>query len=139
MKVGIPIWNNTVSSVFDFARRMVVIELVDGRETARREVALESEDIARRAAELQRAEIDVLICGAASKALVNMIRSYGIEVIPFITGSVNNVLDAYLEGQLNQQQFMMPGCWQGARKRQRKRCRNRTGRKGKGRGRNFNI
>lgn len=139
MKIAIPIWNGKVSSVFDFARRMVVIELDDGRETARREIVLESEDITRRTAELQRAEIDVLICGAVSRPLANIIRSCGMEVIPFVTGSVDQILDAYLKGQLNQQQFMMPGCWQGARKRQRRRCRKRTGRKGKGRGQNFNI
>jgi len=138
MKIGIPIWNGNVSSVFDFARSLMVIELDDGREAARREVGLEYEDINRRTAELQRVGIDVLICGAVSKPLANTIRARGIEVIPFVTGSINQILDAYLKGQLDRQRFAMPGCWQGARQRNRKRRRRRTG-KGKGRRRKFDM
>lgn len=139
MKTGIPIWNNNVSSVFDFARRLVVVELAEGQETARSEVALESEDVTRRTAELQRAGIDVLICGAISRPLANMIRACEIEVIPFVSGSLEQVLDAFMKGQLDRQQFEMPGCWRGARKRSRRRRGKRTGGRGKGRRQNFNM
>ena len=54
--------------------------------------------------------------GGISWSLASMLRASNIELIPFVTGSVDEVLNAYFNNQLTKPQFLQPGCEQGARK-----------------------
>lgn len=131
MKIAIPIWNGFVSSVFDFAHKLLLVDIENAKVVNRSEVALESQSLPQRTGNLKNLGVDVLICGAISQALANMVTASGIQVLPYVTGDVDNVLQAYLTGQLVQPQFTMPGCWPGARKgfgRRRRGCRWRGGR-----------
>ncbi|MFC1676175.1 NifB/NifX family molybdenum-iron cluster-binding protein [Planctomycetota bacterium] len=134
MKIAIPIYNDSVSNVFDFATRLLLVEIENGKEANRSEVALESQLLPQRTDKLKNLEVDVLVCGAISRVLANMVATSGIQVLPYVTGSIDDVLQAYLAGQLVKPEFVMPGCWPGARKgfgrRQRGRCghRRRRGR-----------
>jgi predicted Fe-Mo cluster-binding NifX family protein len=126
MKIAIPIWNGFVSSVFDFAHRLLLVDIENGREVNRCEVDLKAESLPQRAGSLKNLGVDVLVCGAISRSLADMVAASGIQVLPFVTGRVSEVLQAYTTGQLVQPQFAMPGFWPGARKgfrgwRQRKR------------------
>jgi len=128
MKIAIPVWNGFVSSVFDFAHRLLLVDIENGREVNRSEVDLKAESLPQRAGSLKNLGVDVLICGAISRALADMIAASGVQVLPFVTGRVADVLQAYITGQLVQPQFAMPGFWPGARKgfrgwRQRQRWR----------------
>ena len=128
MKIAIPVWNGFVSSVFDFAHRLLLVDIENGREVNRSEVDLKAESLPQRAGSLKNLGVDVLICGAISRALADMIAASGVQVLPFVTGRVAEVLQAYITGQLVQPQFAMPGFWPGARKgfrgwRQRQRWR----------------
>jgi predicted Fe-Mo cluster-binding NifX family protein len=69
--------------------------------------------------------VDALICGAISWPLELALTSAGIEVIAQTCGDVDEVLEAFLAGQLEQEKFLMPGCC-GRRRRFRK------GRRGRG-------
>jgi predicted Fe-Mo cluster-binding NifX family protein len=132
MKIAIPIYNDSVSSVFDFAHRLSLVEIENGKEVNRSEVALESQLLPQRVGQLKSLGVDALVCGAISRVLANMITASGIQLLPYVTGRVDDVLQAYLNGQLVQPQFTMPGCWPGARKgfdRGRQRCRWRGGRR----------
>jgi predicted Fe-Mo cluster-binding NifX family protein len=132
MKIAIPVYNDSVSNVFDFAHRLLLMDIENVKVFNRSEVALESQSLPQRAGNLKNLGVDVLICGAISQALVNMVTASGIQVLPYVTGRVNDVLEAYLTGQLAKPQFSMPGCWPGARKgfgRGRRRCRWRGGRR----------
>lgn len=135
MKIAIPVWNNFVSSAFDFAHRLLLVDIENDSEVSRSEISLVPEPIPQRAAKLKILGIDVLICGAISRSLASQIAASGIEVLPYVVGPVDEILKAYVAGQLAQPQFAMPGCWQGARKdfaRGRRRCR-RQARHGKAR------
>jgi len=116
MKVAIPVYGDYVSNVFDFAHRLLLVDIENGRETQRREVELESRLLPQRAAQLKALGVDVLVCGAVSRLLASMVTQSGIEVLPFVTGRVDNVLGAYMTGQLVRPEFSMPGCWPGARR-----------------------
>ena len=116
MKIAIPIYNDSVSNVFDFAHRLLLVEIENGKETNRSEIALESRVLLQRVEQLKSFEVEVLVCGAISRVLTNMVTTSGIQVLPYVTGQVDDVLQAYLTGQLVQPQFTMPGCWPGARK-----------------------
>ena len=116
MKIAIPVWDDYVSSAFDFAHLLLLVDIEDGSEISRSEVPLKVESIPARAAKLKSLGVDVLVCGAISRALANMVAVSGIQVLPYVTGRVDDVLRAYLAGQLVQPQFALPGYWPGARK-----------------------
>ena len=116
MKIAIPVWNNTISNVFDFAGMLLLVEIENGREVDRSEAALQVQSLPERAGSLKKLGVEVLLCGAISRALASMVTASGIEVLPYVTGPVDDVLQAYLTGQLIQPRFIMPGCWPGARK-----------------------
>ena len=116
MKIAIPIWNDCVSSVFDFSGKLLLVEMENGKEISRSEALLESQSLSHRVGKLKSLEIDVLVCGAISRALANMVTVSRIQVLPYVTGSIDDVLQAYLTGQLVKPEFSMPGCWPGARK-----------------------
>jgi len=132
MKVAIPIYNDSVSNVFDFAHRLLLVDIENGKEANWSEVALESQLLWQRAGQLKSLGADVLVCGAISRVLANMVATSGIQVLPYVTGRVDDVLQAYLTGQLVKPEFTMPGCWPGARKgfgRRRRGCRWQGGRR----------
>jgi predicted Fe-Mo cluster-binding NifX family protein len=124
MNVAIPTLEDRVSPVFDVARAVVLVELDGDQELRRQTVPLHSQDVARRVAELSQHGVHVLICGAISRPLEATLGAAGIRVIPQTCGPVEDVLRAFVAGQLNDRAFVMPGCcgrrrrgWRGARQR----------------------
>ncbi len=129
MKIAIPVYGDSISNVFDFAHKLLIVEIEKGKEINRFEIALDNRSLPQRADKLKTLGVEVLVCGAVSKVLAGMVATSGIEVLPYVTGKVDTVLKAYMAGQLIQPEFSMPGCWFGARKGGRGRgCRWRGGR-----------
>ncbi len=123
MKVALPVWQGQVSSVFDFAHKLLVIELKNGGETDRQEIVLVEQSGPERAAMLKQLGVGVLICGAISRPLAEMINGSEIQVLPFVKGSAEQIINAYKARQLSQPQYIMPGFWPGARRSfRRRRC-----------------
>jgi predicted Fe-Mo cluster-binding NifX family protein len=110
MRIAIPIWENKVSPVMDTASRLMIIETDGQKEIARFETYLEEQDISRRCHRIQSLEIDVLICGAICRSLSGMLLASDIRIISEISGLVEDVLKAYLQGTLADSKFFMPGC-----------------------------
>lgn len=125
MKVAIPQWNGRVSPVFDVAGSLLLVEVADGQELRRNEGSLTATDPLRRAKQVAQFGAEVLICGAISLPLEAALASAGVQVLPFTCGRVEEVLAAFMNGQLTDGAFLMPGCcgW-----RRRFRRRNRRGR-----------
>jgi len=128
MIVAIPVWSDQVSTVFDFARHILLVELNAGNEIGRSEHPLQEGPPIFRAKKLSRFGVEVLICGAISRPLARIVASHGIEIIPFVSGTVNDVLNAYLSGRLADSHFCLPGCQPDARKNWRKKHRFSGGR-----------
>ncbi|MFW6132447.1 MAG: NifB/NifX family molybdenum-iron cluster-binding protein [Planctomycetota bacterium] len=110
MKVAIPHWQGRVSPVFDVAANVRLVEVDNGIEVSRREMAFEAETPSRRAARLAEAGADVLVCGAISRPLETAVTGAGIEVIPQTCGDAEGVLAAFIDGRLQRGAFLMPGC-----------------------------
>ena len=131
MKIAIAIWNDCVSNVFDFADCILLVEIDGDKEISRSQISFESKSFPQRVSQLKSLKVDLLICGAISRVLAEMVTAAEIEVLAYVTGDIDDVLEAYRSGQLGQPQFAMPGCWPGARKglrrsgQTRQRCRRR--------------
>jgi len=116
MKVAIPQWQGRVSPVFDVAGSVLLVD-VAGRQVLRREErALTASEPLKRAEQVRQLGADVLVCGAISLPLEASLSYAGVQVIAFTCGTVEEVLAAFMNGQLNGKAFLMPGC-RGRRRR----------------------
>jgi len=109
MRIAIPVSFGRVSTAFDFARHLLVIEYEGGKEVRRSEIILEEEVPLNRARRLEAAGVGVLICGAISRPTAGRLASSGIDIIAFVSGSIEEVLAAYFTGELESARFLMPG------------------------------
>jgi len=109
-RVAIPHWQGRVSPVFDVAGNVLLVDVADGTEQARQNVAVDGEQPRAREHLLSEHGATVLICGAISWPLEMALSAAGIEVIPQTCGDIDQVLTAFIDGRLNQDAFLMPGC-----------------------------
>jgi len=109
MKVAIPVSSGRVSNAFDFARRLLVVDYEADHEVARVEVALQEDPPIGRAHRLGALGVRLLICGAISRPLAAYLVRAGIDVMPFVSGPIPEVLDGFRRGDLDSARFLMPG------------------------------
>ena len=110
MKIAMTIWNDRIAPVFDVARDIRLVEVLEGRTIDQTEDILTGELPVQKALRLVELEVDTLICGAISRPVRAMIAGYGIQVIPFVAGNPEAVVQAWIKGVLTEEVFMMPGC-----------------------------
>ena len=110
MKIAIPTWNGRVSPVFDAASRLLVVEAGDEGEHSRFETDISEHFLPSKVMRLTGLGVDTLICGAISRPLAYMMTTAGIRLIPWISGQVEEVLQAFLSETLFDLRFTMPGC-----------------------------
>ncbi len=117
MKIAAAVWNGRISPVFDVAGRVLVLEVEGGQRRGHQEEPL-PESPASKTERLAELHVDTLVCGAISRPLAGMLAMRGIRVIAFIAGDADEVIRAYLGGELQGPMFAMPGCC-GRRRRSR--------------------
>ncbi|HUS46722.1 MAG TPA: NifB/NifX family molybdenum-iron cluster-binding protein [Phycisphaerae bacterium] len=110
VRVAIPVWSDRVSPVFDTAGQLMVLEVDGGRELSRSHAALGQVGPDLRPRRLSELGVDVLVCGAISQPLEAMVAAQGVQVVPQVCGPVEQVVEAFLVGQLGRPEFLMPGC-----------------------------
>lgn len=139
-KLGVSIWEGRIAPVFDCSRRLR-IAFVRGKEIAgNHEMELEEFNPVRRAAYLAGLGIEVLLCGAVSRPLADLISGHNIQIHAFLSGEAEEVLRACIENRLPAPEYIMPGCrgrtgWCSGPGGKRGRHRGRGGGRGGGGGR----
>jgi len=123
--IAIANWQGCISPVFDVSDRLCLIHVENGKELQRENILLKNRDPFTRAKEMANIGVELLICGAVSHALETALINAGIRVIGFACGNLENVLGAFVRGQLTGRSFFMPGCFG---RRQRYRFQRRRGR-----------
>ena len=96
--------------MFDVAKHLLVVDIEGGAETGRREEDIRDAEFTRRVMRVAELDVDVLVCGAISRPLEDMLASRGVHVISQTCGPVEDVLRAFVSGQLTERTFLMPGC-----------------------------
>jgi len=110
MRIALPVWQDRVSPVFDVAGQLLLVDVAEGRELGREvEMLIEAESDAR-IRRLMEMGIETLICAGISQPLETDLANRGIRVVARICGNVEEVLSAFLAGQLGEARFAMPGC-----------------------------
>ncbi|MFH1139129.1 MAG: NifB/NifX family molybdenum-iron cluster-binding protein [Pseudomonadota bacterium] len=109
MRVALPYWHGRVSPVFDVAQDLLVVDIEKSVESQRESRALIYADPWRRAGELAGLGTDVLICGAISRVLEAALTRSGVKVIGFVCGNIEEVVSAFMDGDIMSPRFWMPG------------------------------
>lgn len=112
MRIAVPIWEDKVSPVLDTAAKLLILETLDKKKISRTEAFLNEPEISKRCFRIQKLDIDVLICGAISRPFSERLAAAGINIIPGISGAVEEIVAAYFCGMLHQSKYLMPGCRQ---------------------------
>ena len=125
MNGALTAWGNRISPVYDAARELLVFSTAEQKIRSRRYEAFHPERPDLLVTRLQELTIRTFICGAITEMSAFAIQSGGIELIPFIAGSLDEVLEAYAQGLPIRKLFPMPGC--GGRRYRHGQCRKQAG------------
>ena len=133
MKIAVTIWENRVSPVMDTARQLLVAEIEGDMVTNSTIVEIPPLHFSQKARMIAELGIETLICGAVSRPMEQVVTAFGVNIIPWIRGNVEQVIEAYINGTIFKEQYMLPGCHRRGRGR-RHMSNRRGGRRGKGLG-----
>jgi len=109
MRIAITQWGARVSPAFDTARALLLVDLHAGNERGRFQASLEGLDLGARVRRLAQLEVDLLICGAVSRAAQARLAARGIALRPEVCGQWEEALAAWREGRLRQGHFYVRG------------------------------
>lgn len=107
--LAIPTFRSRVAPVLNWCSRMLIIPENETDEAADRELVLNDMSGFDRLRALREKGVDTLICGAVSPELLNYGEDLGLRIIHGVAGEIDEVLQAYYEGQLDQPRFRLPG------------------------------
>jgi len=110
MRVALTVWKNRISPLFDAACMLLIADIEKGIIGEKRVEAIKCESPYLKVGILNDVGANILVCGGISAFYANLIEARGIKIIPFISGDINDVLDAYVTGNINQKKYRMPGC-----------------------------
>jgi len=123
MKVAITVWENRVSPVFDSACTLLIAEIKNAR-VMKKIYQHVNPDMPMQLVQMLHSQgVVALICGAVSEGPANVIETAGIELVPFITGDIEKVLETCLESNPVWSELKMPGCGRRVCRKGRKRIR----------------
>lgn len=110
-KAAFATWNERIAPVFDVARTVQLVEIQDEQIVHQEKIGLTGELANLKAACLAELGVSTLVCGAISRPLQQMISAYGIQVIAFVAGNLQEVIQAWIGGGLmGSRVYAMPGC-----------------------------
>jgi predicted Fe-Mo cluster-binding NifX family protein len=110
MKVALTVWGNRVSPLFDAASMLLIADIEKHGISKKRFEPIECESPYLRVAKLDDLGVNILICGGISEFYANLIEARGIKIVPFAAGAVDEVLEAYIDGNIYRKDYRMPGC-----------------------------
>lgn len=110
MKVALTIWDGRISPVFDVCQEALILGIEGGRVQSRSQEPIGAADPSRKIGRLVELEVDTLICGAISEPLQRELTARGVEVLGFVAGEIDEVVQAFVAGALPDPALSMPGC-----------------------------
>ena len=108
-RIAVPIFKSRISPVFDTSTKMLVIDCDKGKEIQRQEIYLDKLSLYERQRILASLNVDVFICGGITETFQKMIKTPDNRFITGRTGSVEEVLSAFISGKIHTKKFQTPG------------------------------
>ncbi len=110
MRVAVTVWENRISPVFDSANMLMIAQVEENEVIERSYEQMNTQCVDQVARALCEKNVNQIICGAVSEESAFVLEKHGIELIPFLAGEIELVLDRYIKGK-PLETFVMPGCF----------------------------
>ncbi len=109
-KIAITAWEHRISPVFDSGRTLLVGEIKNNTLLSTSYLTYDFDRPLELLRMLHAEKVRIIICGAISEGPAGMLLAAGFELISFIAGDVDQVLEALVKGEPLDENFKMPGC-----------------------------
>ena len=100
MRVAIPRMGESVAPCFEYSATVAIFTIGDGRVIDQIDFPLRSWDPFDRVRLLRDQEVDTIICGGVQNNYEESVRANGIQVISWVSGAVDDLLELFLRGKL---------------------------------------
>ncbi|MDX9834138.1 MAG: NifB/NifX family molybdenum-iron cluster-binding protein [Desulfobulbus sp.] len=110
VNIAVTVWGQRVSPVFDSARTLLIAEIAHGALVTTSRLAFDPGHPGELMRMLRARKVMIIICGAVSEEPAAILEAAGFELISFITGDVQRVLEAFVLGRTFGGELCMPGC-----------------------------
>ena len=110
MKTALTVWGKRISPVFDSAHMLLIAVIENKKVVGGHHEPFDPGLPLRLVDRLLELDVAVMICGAISELPAFVIETMGIELIPFIAGNTDEVLDNFAREARISPAFLMPGC-----------------------------
>ncbi|PIE60041.1 MAG: dinitrogenase iron-molybdenum cofactor biosynthesis domain-containing protein [Desulfobulbus propionicus] len=110
IKVAVTAWGDRVSPVFDAAQKLLIVTIAEANIIDRHLVYFDSQHVAQLIQMLKNEKVAALICGAVSEEPALLLETADFELIPFISGQIDEVLAMLMSEQPVWSMLKMPGC-----------------------------
>lgn len=106
------VWRGRVAPVFDVAGNCLLGESEGfGHPVAwDRQIAIPAGTVGDVVSLMVALGAQALVCGAISREGEAMVLSEGLELFAFVSGSIDEISDAWRSGSLQEERYSMPGC-----------------------------
>jgi predicted Fe-Mo cluster-binding NifX family protein len=101
MRIAMPVFENRISPRFDCAPTLVLCDISGQRVTERKEIFCDGWSDIERISKLKEMGVDTLICGGLPNHLQGILKNNGVNIIPWVAGNSDEILDLFLQGRLN--------------------------------------
>lgn len=108
-RIALPVFMGRISPVLDTCDMLLLPEPGSKKQVVYRTIPMKGLSIYERTSEMKKLGIQFIICGAVSQSFYNLIKESGIDVRCGINGEIEEVVQAYCDGKLDQHRFRMPG------------------------------
>jgi predicted Fe-Mo cluster-binding NifX family protein len=93
-------FNSRVSPRFDFAQKVLIAKVENGKVVEREQHSLVNLNTIRRSTLLREQGVNVVICGGIGNFSIRLLLGNGIRVFPMIAGEIEEVLEQFAIGHL---------------------------------------
>ncbi len=99
MNIAITLFGSRIAPRFDMSQDLLVVSVLGDNEIIKKRITLVKEDTNDKIREIASLGISTLICGAVTQFEIGRMVQNKIEVVPGVTGEVEEVLDLLLKKQ----------------------------------------
>jgi predicted Fe-Mo cluster-binding NifX family protein len=109
IKAAFATWNNRIAPQFDAARHTYIVEVRSEAIVAEHLEAFKLKLPVQKVRRLVELGVGTLVCGAISRPIQALLMAQGIHVVPFVAGELGEVIQAWINDELANDLFAMPG------------------------------
>jgi predicted Fe-Mo cluster-binding NifX family protein len=124
MCIALATFEDNIASLFESSNRFVIIQSSPYKIENAESIPIKNNSLDELLHLLKQNNVKILICGALSGCTRRLLTAQKIQVIPWITGDVKSVIEAFQSNSQFTSSFVMPGC-RGKRRHERRQFGNR--------------